>query len=117
MALASPLAGTRTEDSSPYDGFLPAALESVRRCPAQPECIELSFRTPEGAWNWCFPEPARRRKRNPGPLALTLGPYGVLVRRVLSGGFGAAVDASAVLPMILAGSDVIVARRLVTAGH
>ncbi len=117
MSLTSFLADTCADDSSLDDGFLPATLESVRRCPARPEYLELCFRTPEGTWNWCFPKPARQRKRSPSPIALTLGPYGVLARQVLSSGFGTALDGSAALPMILAGADVIVARRLVTAGH
>lgn len=103
---------------SPAAEFLPATLESVRGCPARAGYLELSFRTPEGAWNWCFPEPATRRKRRADPIALTLGPYGVLARPVLSGGgFGAALDGSAALPMILAGAEVVVARRLVIAGR
>jgi len=97
--------------------LLPATLEGVRGCPARPEYIELCFATPEGSWNWCFPGPARRRRWAASPIALTLGPYGVLARRVLGGGFGAALDGSAALPMILAGADVMVEGRLVTAGR
>jgi hypothetical protein len=98
--------------------FLPATLESVRGCPARTGYLELCFRTQEGTWNWCFPEPARPRKRPASPVALTLGPYGVLARRVLDGGgFGTALDGTAALPMILAGAEVVVARRLVVAGR
>src|SRR6266700_6541795 len=117
MALTSFLADTCADDSSLDDGFLPATLESVRRCPARSEYVELCFRTPEGTWNWCFPRPAMRRKHPSSPIALTLGPYGVLARRVRGTGFGTALDGSAALPMILAGVDVIVARSLVTAGR
>ncbi len=51
-------------------------------------------------------------------VALTLGPYGVLARRVgADGEFGTAIEASVAMPMILAGADVVVARYLVTAGR
>jgi hypothetical protein len=129
MALTS-LFGDTCVDASFDDGFLAAELAAVRRCPARPEYIELRFITPEGAWNWCFPRPARQRKQAAaGPIALTLGPYGVLARLVggggfgrgdsggPGGGFGPALDAGAALPMILAGADVVVARRLVAAGR
>jgi hypothetical protein len=99
------------------DELLPATLEGIRRCPARPEYIELCFGTPQGSWSWCFPRPARRRTEAVSPIALTLGPYGVLARRVLGDGFGAALDGSAALPMILAGADVVIAGRLVTASR
>ncbi len=117
MALASFLTDTCADEPSFGEDFVPATLEGVRRCPARPEYIELCFTTPEGSWSWCFPEPARQRKRPASPIALMLGPYGVLARRVLSGGFGSTLDGSAALPMILAGADVVVARRLVAAGR
>jgi hypothetical protein len=104
-------------NSGPNDPFLPATLEGLRRCPARPEYVELHFTTPEGAWHWCFPEPPRRRKRPGGSIALTVGPYSVLARPVLDDGLGPALDTAATLPMILAGADVVVARRLVTAGR
>ena len=98
--------------------FLPATLEGVRRCPARPEYAELCFSTPEGAWNWCFPEPPQPRGPRPvRPIALTLGPYGVQARLVRESGFGPALDGSAALPIILAGATVVVARQLVTAGR
>ena len=84
---------------------------------ARPEYIELCFTTGEGAWNWCFPPPARELKRPAEPVALVLGPYGVLARRIADDGLGLALDSSVALPMILAGADVVVARRLVTAGR
>lgn len=108
-----PCAGKPSSDEE----FLPATLEGIRRCPARPEYIELCFTTGDGAWNWCFPPPARQLKRPAEPVALVLGPYGVLARRVGDNGFGPALDGSEALPMILAGADVIVARRLVTAGR
>jgi hypothetical protein len=98
--------------------FLAATLEGVRRCPANAEYVELHFTTSEGSWSWCFPRPLRRLKRHPSPIALTLGPYGIMARRITAGGeLGTAVAAGAALAMILAGADVVVARRLVTAGR
>jgi hypothetical protein len=98
--------------------LLPAALEGVRRCPARAEYIELHFTTREGPWSWCFPKPARRLRRRASPVALTLGPYGVVARRADADGEpGDALDVSAALPMILAGGGVVVARYLVTAGR
>jgi hypothetical protein len=118
MALASFLPGACTDDTSRDSEFLSATLESLRRCPARGEYVELCFTTAEGEWSWCFPEPARRLRRRPSPVALTLGPYGVLARRIDAGGeFGTALDASVALPMILAGAEVVVARHLVTAGR
>lgn len=117
MALASFSTGTCVDEEPSGEVFLPATLEGVRRCPARPDYVELCFSTQEGAWNWCFPRPARGRKRPAGLIALTPGPYGVLARRVLGNGFGTALDCSAALPVILAGADVVVARRLVTAGR
>jgi hypothetical protein len=118
MALVPFLSGACADETSRDGGFLSATLESMRRCPARQEYIELCFSTEEGPWSWCFPEPTRRLRRRPSPVALTLGPYGVLARRVDAGGeFGAALEASAALPMILAGADVVVARYLVTAGR
>jgi hypothetical protein len=106
-------------DETPRDQeFLSATLESRRRCPARGEYLELCFTTEEGPWSWCFPEPGRRPRWHQGAVALTLGPYGVLARRVEADGhFGAALEASAALPMILAGADVVVARYLVTSGR
>jgi hypothetical protein len=94
-----------------------ATLELVRRCAARSEYIELCFTTPEGSWNWCFPEPPRRRKTPAGSLALTVGPYGAQARLLRDSGLGPALPSSSALPMILAGADVYVARRLVSAGY
>jgi hypothetical protein len=96
--------------------LLPATLDRVRRCPARSGYVELCFTTPEGSWNWCFPKPSRRRKRPTGPLALTIGPYGVQARLIREGGLGPALLSSSALPMILAEADVYVAHRLVSAG-
>ena len=121
MTLASFFPGVCADEPSFDEELLPAALESVRHCPARRGYLELHFTTREGPWNWCFPgevEPARRLKRPPSPVALTLGPYGVLARRVVAGGeFGTALDAGLALPTVLAGGDVLVARCLVTAGR
>jgi hypothetical protein len=96
--------------------FLPATLDGVRRCPARSGYVELCFTTPEGPWQWCFPGPPRCRRRRPGSLALTVGPYGVQAHLVRDAGLGPALPSSSALPMILAGADVRVARRLVSAG-
>jgi hypothetical protein len=121
MAQASFSIDTCNADAVNQDPFLAARLECARACPARPEYMELCFTTPEGPWNWCFPEPlqpsARSGKRPAGPIALTVGPYSVLARPVLDDGLGPALDNSVALPMILAGADVVVARRLVTAGR
>jgi hypothetical protein len=112
MVPASCVVGSRAEGA-----FLPATLACTRRCAARPEYIELCFATPEGPWTWCFPAPARRRKRDAVPLALTVGAYGVQARPVRDGGLGSALPSSSALQMILAGADVYVARRLVSAGQ
>jgi hypothetical protein len=117
MALGSHVPDPCVGESSSGEDFLPATLEGIRRCPARPEYVELCFTTGEGAWNWCFPPPARQLQRPTQPVALVLGPYGVLARRVTGNGLGSALDSSVALPMILAGADVVVARRLVTAGR
>ena len=112
--MAMPSSCTRpSEDES----LLPATLESVRPCPARPGFIELGFATPEGAWTWCFPNHADRRRRPAGPIALTIGPYGVQARQMHSGSLGFTLQSSSALPLIRAGADVYVARALVSAGH
>jgi hypothetical protein len=119
MALMSYFPG-ECADGPPFSEEEPltATLEGMRRCPARGEYIELHFTTNEGAWSWCFPAPARQLRRRPTPIALTPGPYGVIARRVTADGeLGSALDARVALPAILAGADVVVARRLVTAGR
>ncbi len=103
-------------DARAEEAFLPATLEAVRPCAARPEYVELCFSTPEGAWNWCFPRPPRRRRRPGGPIALRPGPYGVHAYRLGEDGPGDALEISAALPMIRAGADVYVARGLVVTG-
>lgn len=94
--------------------FLPATLESVRRCPARSDFIELCFATDEGGWTWCFRDPAERGEGSSGgALALTVGPYGAQARSVENGGLGLALPTSEALPMILGGSQTYVARKLV----
>jgi hypothetical protein len=97
--------------------FLPAVLERVRRCPARPEYVELCFATSGGSFTWCFPARPRRRRQPAAALALTVGPYGVQARPVRDGRLEPALPGSSALPMIIAGADVSVARRLVSAGH
>jgi len=119
VALMSYLPGECADEPSfDQEEFLTATLEGVRRCPARGEYIELHFTTGEGPWSWCFPKPGRQLKRRPSPIALTLGPYGIMARRVTADGeFGTAVDTCVALPTILAGASVVVARRLVIAGR
>ena len=112
MTQASCFTGPRLNE--PY---LPATLDLIRRCPARPEYIELCFTTPEGPWKWCFPEPSRRRKQPAGALALTVGPYGVEARLIRDSALGPALQSSSALPMIRAGADVYVARRLVSGSY
>jgi hypothetical protein len=102
--------GSRLADES----FVLATLESVRRCPAHSEFVELCFTTDKGSWTWCFREPSERSERAcAGTLALTVGPYGAQARCVDDGDLGLALPASEALPMILGGSPTYVARRLV----
>ncbi len=118
MALAYSPSGACADESSPNEELLPATLDGVFRCPARREYLELRFSTSAGPWNWCFPRPTRRRNRTPSPIALTLGPYGVIARHLGDDGeLGTALDAAAALPMILAGAEVVVLRRLVTSGR
>lgn len=100
-------------DARAEEAFLPARLELVRPCAARPEYVELCFTTPEGAFNWCFRRPPRRRKRPGGPIALRSGPYGVHAYLLDEDGLGPALEISAALPVITAGADVYVARGLV----
>lgn len=93
--------------------FLPATLDLVRRCPARSEYIELCFSTSEGAWKWCFPEPPVDSEQPAGALALKLGPYGVQAHAVLGDGIGVALPSASAVPMILAGTPVYVACKLV----
>ncbi len=101
-------AGARAEEA-----FLPARLELVRPCAARPEYVGLCFTTPEGAFNWCFRRPPRRRKRPGGPNAMRSGPYGVHAYLRDEDGLGPALEISAALPVITGGADVYVARGLV----
>jgi hypothetical protein len=118
MALAYSPSGACADEAAPGEALLPATLDGVFRCPAHEDYLELRFSTPEGPWNWCFPKPARRRHRTSSKVALTLGPYGVIARRLNDDGqYGDALDAAVALPMILAGAEVVVLRRLVTSGR
>ena len=97
--------------------LLPAALDEVHRCPARADYIEVCFTTPEGPVKWCFPEPPRQAAHAARPLALCVGRYGLQVREVGEDGLGLALDNDSALAMILAGAEVYVARRLVTASR
>lgn len=110
-----------TEASSPPgprpdETLVPATLDRVHPCPARSDYIEVCFATPEGPFKWCFPEPPQCAAEPGGPLALVLGRYGVQAHELRGGALGPALPGSAALPMILAGVQVRVARRLVSAG-
>jgi hypothetical protein len=111
--MAQPLCslGPRTDQES----FLPATLESAGRCPARADYVELWFATPQGRWTWCFPDPGGDERRAPRPLAVTVGRYGAQAHLLTDDGPGPALPSSEALPMILAGAEVRIARRLVTA--
>jgi hypothetical protein len=101
--------------------FLEATLDSVSRCPARDDYIELHFTTAAGSWEWCFPDPSDHPADDdgsgPGSLALTLGTYGVQARLLHDGVLGYAVQSASALPMILAGVPVSVDRKLLRAGR
>ncbi|MFB4309718.1 hypothetical protein [Actinomadura sp. GTD37] len=96
------------------EAFVPAALEGVHPCPARSDYVEVCFTTPGVPFKWCFPEPPRCPAEPGGPLALTLGRYGVQAHELLDGVLGPALQSSAALPMILAGAEVRIARRLLS---
>lgn len=112
MTKASHLSDSGLEDKS----FVPATLQSVRRCPVRSDYIELCFMTHEGLWTWCFRDPPDRSERTGGTLALKLGPYGTQAHYVHNNGLGHALPTSEALSMVLGGSRVYVARRLVERG-
>lgn len=98
--------------------YLPAALVSVRPCPARSDYIELRFDTPEGEWDWCFAEPTERDLEPVSvPLALVLGRYGTQAHLIVDNTLGPALPSTSALPTILAGAEVRIARRLVLAGR
>lgn len=98
--------------------FVPAALVSVRPCPARSDYVELRFDTAEGEWDWCFAAPTEP-DADPAldPLALVLGRFGTVAHPVVDGILGPALPTTSALPRILAGAGVRIARRLVTAGR
>ena len=107
--------GSRLEDKS----LISATLQSVRRCPARLDYIELCFETDEGLWTWCFRDPRERSEcgcGSGGTLALTVGPYGAQARCVEGNGLGFALPTAEALPMILGGSRTYVERKLVERG-
>jgi hypothetical protein len=101
--------------SSVQDGtFVLATFSYVRRCPARADFVELCFATDEGDWTWCFRDPVERSKCVSGaPIALTVGPYGAEARHVHGSALGLALPSSQALAMILSGSRIYLARRLV----
>jgi hypothetical protein len=109
MAQAPSPCGTRRAEA-----FVAATLDVVRPCPARPEYIEVCFTTPHGEFHWCFPEPPRRRPQPDGPIALAIGPYGVQAHHMSNGDLGLALETADALPVILAGAEVFIARRLLS---
>lgn len=110
MTKAPRFTGPRLAEAS----FVSATVQSVRRCPARSDFIELCFVTDEGSWTWCFPDPADQTKRGSAArVALTVGPYGPQARYVDDAGLGNALPTSEALPIILCGCQTYVARKLV----
>ena len=107
MTAPAPLPGRRSDEA-----FVPAALDRVHPCPARSDYIEVCFTTPAGPFQWCFPEPPHCPAEPGGPLALTLGRYGVQAHEFADGAVGPALPSSSALPMILAGAEVHIARHL-----
>lgn len=100
------------------DSFVPAETESVRRCPARSDFIELNFVTPYGRWKWCCAEPDEETLgESTSTLAITDGPYGVRARYVEDGSIGFTASPSEAAAMILAGARVYLARMLVERGR
>lgn len=95
------------------ESFRPATIAAVRPCPARSDYLELCFETDEGPWTWCFPEPTERHELADGVLALKLGTYAVQAHYVRNGELGLAMPTSEALGMILGGSRIYIARRLV----
>ena len=109
--------GSRLEDKS----LIPATFQSVRRCPARPDYIELCLETDEGLWTWCFRDTRELSECEcecgyGGTLALTVGPYGAQASCVEDSGLGFALPTSEALPMIIGGSRTYVERKLVERG-
>lgn len=96
------------------EAFIQATLTFVRRCPARSDYRELFFATDEGVWRWCFPEPAEHEKpTGNGAIALTVGRHGAQAYPVTEDGDD---TVGSVLPRILGGAEVRIARRLVAGG-
>ena len=98
------------------ESLIPAHLESVRRCPARSDYVELCFETDEGPWTWCVADLAATNEcgSSDGVLAITVGPYGARARQVEDGGrLGFALPSSEAMPMILAGARTYLVRKLV----
>lgn len=101
------------------DGSLiPATFQSVHRCPARSDYIELCFETDESPWAWCLPEPSEHAEYDGGcdAVAITVGPYGAQARCVDGDRLGFALPGSEAVPLILNGIRTLVARKLVERG-
>lgn len=95
--------------------FVRATIESVGPCPARADYIEICFTTTEGRWKWCFPEPdpADTLEEPTTELAFTLDNYGAQAHPIVDGRIQPAILSAAALPMVVAGTAVHIARRLV----
>ncbi|WP_433761338.1 hypothetical protein [Nocardia sp. CA-135398] len=96
--------------------FLTATLDSVHRCPARSDYIDLRFSTSAGFWQWRFPEPQGRRRadrRGAVPLALTFGRYAAQAHIIRDNALGPALPSSAALPLILGDAYILIERRLI----
>jgi hypothetical protein len=100
-------------NSDQDEHFLPATLELARRCPARSDYVDLRFQTARGSWDWCFPGPPEQDVRLKGPLALTIGAHGLQVHLITDGVLGPRLLNGPALAMIMAGTEVSIARRLI----
>lgn len=109
-----------TGSNSPGEPYLPATLDSVHRCPARSDYLDLRFVTSEGSWQWCFPEPpddaADLGQHTDVTIVFTFGRYGALAHLIRDGELGPAMPSAAALPLILADARVLIEPRLLTSG-
>ncbi|MQY26201.1 hypothetical protein [Nocardia aurantia] len=106
---------------STSDSFLPASLESTGPCPARADYLELRFATSVGRWTWCVPhpdnEPPYPDEEPVDRLAIAMGRYGIQAYRHTDSGTGTALPSAAAIPLILDGTPVQVALRLIESGR
>lgn len=112
------IATTQRQDPLATNAALVATLESVRRCPARSDYIELCFSTAEGAWTWCFPRPVESGAdcRDGDAVVITTGPYGVQARYSTNGVTGLVMPTAEAMAAILSECRTYIARRLIERG-